>query len=100
MPGVARKDGADSIVTNHGCDGSTVTDGGSSDVFVNNIGVVREGDLTAVHTVPVGPACVPHTVPLSTYSPDVYANNKNIGRDEDFYNGHQLSSGSTDVFAN
>ena len=35
MPAVARKSGTDSISTGHGCDATTVTDQGSSDVFVN-----------------------------------------------------------------
>lgn len=100
MPAVARKDGADSIATNHGCDAATVTDQGSSRVFINNIGVVRKGDLTAVHTIPSGGSCVPHTVPLSTHSPNVFADNLQIGRQGDFYNGHELTSGSPNVFAN
>lgn len=100
MPGIARKNGEDSISTGHGCDATTVTDQGSSDVFINGIGAVRKDDLTAVHLVPAGPACVPHTVPLSTYSPNVFVNNKNVGRNGDFYNGHQLITGSTNVFAN
>lgn len=100
MPGVARKDGADTVATNHGCDAATVTDQGSSTVFVNNIGVVRKGDLTAVHLIPSGVLCVPHTVPLSSHSPDVFVENLEVGRQGDFYNGHELTSGSSDVFAN
>jgi uncharacterized Zn-binding protein involved in type VI secretion len=101
MPEVARKDGADTIATNHGCDSTTVTDEGSSDVFINSIGAVRAGDLTASHTVEVGdpPVCVPHTVPLSTFSSTVFVNGRGIGRKGDFYNGHQLTSGSPNVFA-
>lgn len=100
MPEVARKDGQDSISTGHGCDATTVTDEGSSRVFVNGYGVVRSGDKTAVHLIPSGPSCVPHTVPLSSFSPNVYADGKNIGRKGDKYNGHTLTSGSTNVFAN
>ena len=45
MPAVARKSGTDSISTGHGCDATTVTDQGSSDVFVNAIGAVRAGNF-------------------------------------------------------
>jgi uncharacterized Zn-binding protein involved in type VI secretion len=100
MPAVARKNGTDSIATNHGCSATTATDTGSSDVFSNNIGVVRRGDLTAVHTVPVGDSCPPHQVPLTSFSPTVFANNKNIGRVGDQYSGHTITSGSPTVFAN
>ena len=100
MPAVARKDGVDTIATGHGCDATTVTDEGSSDVFLNGTGVVREGDLTAVHEILVGIVCVPHTVPLTSFSPDVFVNGLRVGREGDFYNGHELTSGSPNVFAN
>jgi uncharacterized Zn-binding protein involved in type VI secretion len=99
MPAVARNDGTDTIATNHGCDSTTVTDEGSSDVFVNGKGVVRAGDLCEVHLIPAGIVCVPHTVPLSTYSSTVFVNGKGVGRLGDFYNGHEITSGSSDVFA-
>ena len=99
MPAVSRKDGTDSIATNHGCDFTTVTDQGSSDVFVNSIGAVRAGDLCATHTVPSGDSCVPHTVALSSYSSTVFVNGKGVGRKGDAYNGHTLTSGSSTVFA-
>jgi len=99
MPAVSRKDGTDTISTNHGCDTTTVTDTGSGNVFANNIGVVRKNDLTIVHQVPSGIACVPHQVPLTTYSGTVFANNLNIGRIGDSYTGEILVSGSANVFA-
>lgn len=99
MPAVARKNGTDSIATNHGCDATTVTDQGSSDVFVNGIGAVRAKDLCQVHLVLSGDSCVPHTVPLSSNSSTVFVNGKGVGRKGDFYNGHELTSGSGDVFA-
>ena len=99
MPAVARKNGKDTIATNHGCDTTTVTNEGSSNVFINNIGAVRKGDLLTTHTIPSGPACVPHTVPLTTYSSTVYVNGKNVGRKGDQYSGHTITSGSPDVFA-
>ena len=45
MPAIARKDGTDTIATNHGCDSTTVTKDGSSNVFINGKGAVRAGDL-------------------------------------------------------
>jgi uncharacterized Zn-binding protein involved in type VI secretion len=99
MPAVSRKSGTDSIATNHGCDATTVTDQGSSDVLVNSIGAVRAGDLCQVHLVLVGSSCVPHTVALTSYSGSVFVNSKGVGRQGDAYSGHTLTSGSGNVFA-
>ena len=99
MPAVARKSGTDSISTGHGCDATTVTDQGSSDVIVNSIGAVRAGDLCQVHLVKVGNSCVPHTVPLTSFSGSVFVNGKGVGRQGDQYSGHTLTSGSGNVFA-
>jgi len=126
MPNVARKDGVDTVSTGHGCDSQTVTNTGSGNVFANSIGVVRKGDLDAGHNYPVvilvfvpdeepppDPPpdyiggtyveeiiCEGHTQALSTYSPNVFANNLNIGRLGDTYSGETLTSGSPNVFAN
>jgi len=101
MPAVSRKSGTDSIATNHGCDGSTVTDQGSGDVFINNIGVVRLGDQNQSHRVSGRNCSVRHSVPLSSASPNVFANNLAIGRLGDKYGGTEsLTSGSSNVFAN
>jgi uncharacterized Zn-binding protein involved in type VI secretion len=99
MPAVARKNGTDTIATNHGCDVTTVTKDGSGDVFVNGIGAVRAGDLTEVHTVPSGRSCVPHQVPLTKFSSTVFVNGKGVGRKGDEYSGHTITSGSSNVFA-
>lgn len=99
MPQVARKDGVDTVSTGHPCDGTTVTDQGSSDVFINDIGVVRKGDLDQTHLVLLG-ICVPHAVPLTSYSPNVFANDLEIGRLGDDYTGEVITSGSPNVYAN
>ena len=99
MPAVARKSGTDSISTGHGCDATTVTDQGSSDVNVNSIGAVRAGDLCQVHLIPAGSSCVPHTVALTSFSSTVFVNGKGIGRLGDEYSGHTVTSGSGNVFA-
>lgn len=100
MPAVARKSGVDSVATNHGCDGSTVTAAGSGDVFVNNIGVVRLGDNNQTHRVGGRRCSAKHSVPLSSASPNVFANGRAIGRLGDAYGGETISSGSGNVFAN
>jgi uncharacterized Zn-binding protein involved in type VI secretion len=99
MPAVARKSGTDTVSTGHGCDTTTVTDQGSSDVNVNSIGAVRAGDLCQVHLIPAGSSCVPHTVPLTSFSSTVFVNGKGVGRQGDQYSGHTLTSGSGNVFA-
>lgn len=100
MPKVARKGGADTVSTGHGCDSTTVTNQGSNDVFVNNIGVVRIGDLNQTHDIPSGDSCVPHNVALSTASPNVFANLRRIGRLGDLYGSEVITSGSPNVYAN
>jgi len=99
MPNVARKNGTDTVATGHGCDATTVTDQGSSTVFVNSIGAVRAEDLCQVHLIPAGSSCVPHTVPLTSYSSSVFVNSKGVGRIGDAYSGHTITSGSGNVFA-
>ena len=102
MPGIARKGGKDSVASpdgsGDGCGSPTTqaTDTGSSDVFVNGIGAVRRDDAMNTHN---GPGCIPHAPTLSTYSETVFVNGRNVGRLGDSYNGHPISSASTDVFA-
>lgn len=98
MPAVARKDGTDSVSTGHPCDGSTVTDVGSENVFVNGKGVVRLGDLQHVHNLLVGTSCVPHVLALSSSSSTVFVNGKGAGRKGDAYGGEIITSGSENVF--
>lgn len=98
LSAVSRKGGTDSIATNHGCDGITVTASGSSDVLINGIGVVRKDDINQVHLVPAG-ICVPHAVPLTKVSTTVFANGRGIGRIGDSYSGETLITGSSNVFA-
>ena len=128
MPAVAWKDGRSKVSCTDGVQGTACSfdsfgnaiawnwdtdttqssDEGSGNVYANNIGVVRRGDKMKSH--PHGDPCVPsavnHAPPLDTYSPNVYANNKQIGRIGDHYDGdgtsqtHAISSGSSNVFAN
>ena len=108
MTGIARKNEVDTVDTVHGATGgnncnasktNTATNEGSSDVFVNGTGVVRKGDKVKAHNN--GVSCATHETPLSTYSPNVFANNKEIGRKNDTYScGAKITSASTNVFAN
>ena len=101
MPAVARKNGVDAVSINHAtCQGSTVTAAGSSNVFVNNIGVVRKDDVVESHTF-APPACPSHAPGLVSFSTNVFVNSLNIGRLGDQYGcGASISSGSSNVFAN
>ena len=106
MPAVARKNSVDSVQSPHGtgvcCVSPTVhsTNEGSSDVFVNGIGVVREDDTMIPHTYP-DPCCNIHEPPLKKFSSKVFVNGKRMGRIGDVYvlAGDQvIISGSSNVF--
>lgn len=129
MPGLAYGDGQSSVACTDGSRGSVCRRAGdppvpvawnwntdttqssnarSDNVFVNGIGVVRKDDVMKSH--PHGDPCtsspINHAPPLDTYSPNVYANNKPVGRIGDHYDGdgtsqtHEITSGSTNVYAN
>lgn len=121
MPAVAKKSGASSVRATDGARGSSCAKGrwnwnigttqysdqGSSNVFAENIGVVRQNDTMISH--PNGTPCVSspvnHAPGLSTYSPNVFANGLPIGRIGDLYDSdrnfsHAITSGAASVFAN
>jgi hypothetical protein len=121
MPAVAKKGGSSNVRCTDGARGSScgrnvwhwntgttqASDAGSSDVFIENVGVVRKGDIMKSH--PDGDPCVSspvnHAPALSTYSPNVFANNLPIGRVGDVYDSdghydHAITSGAGTVFAN
>ena len=114
MPAVARKDAVDVVNTIHvsvgdanpddgiACDAAPqtiATEAGSSDVFAVGVGVVRDGDVEQSHTIP---GCSSHQTGLATFSPNVYANGKKIGRLNDTYTcGAKIVSVTQNtVFAN
>jgi|TARA_B100000035_G_scaffold5957_1_gene5246 uncharacterized Zn-binding protein involved in type VI secretion len=97
MPLVARKDGVDVVDTVHvsvgdadpldgiACDAAPqiiATEAGSPDVFAVGVGVVRDGDVEESHTIP---GCTTHQTGLATFSENVFANGKAIGRLNDTY---------------
>lgn len=84
MPGVARK-GVDVA--------GGVAIGGSSDVFVNGSGIVREGDSIQTHGTHILPSMVGK-------SSTVRANGKFICREGDLASCLHSISGSSNVFSN
>lgn len=84
MPLVARGSGVDIVDTVHPIcisPGDITTDECSTNVFVANYGVHRESDKNEPHT-----HCPPvYGTPLVSFSPNVYANNKRVGRLGDTY---------------
>ena len=100
MPAVARKDGKDTVKTGHTtCDKTTVTDIGSTDVFVNGIGACRKDDKLKDHTKPEGKSCVTHTSYINSGSSTVYVNGHPIARNGDSADEGSITSGSKNVFA-
>lgn len=117
MPEVARGDNVDTVyVPSHGtgcgsssqpcCNPETITTQTcSEDTFVNNssggAGAVRKNDLHVSHN---SITCPNHQTPLDSYSPDVYVNNRELGRKTDKYDTeglyHVITTGSPNVWAN
>ena len=94
MPAVTRIGDAD--VTH--CSAMTRAQG-SSDVFVNGIGVSRQGDNNTTHLLP-GEPCPPHTAAITTGSTTVFVNGKGCGRVGDAITAcTSVAAGSKDVFA-
>ena len=69
----------------------------SPDVFVNSIGISRQGDNNNSHA---GPLCLPHQAPITTGSTTVFINGKGCGRVGDAVTGCTfVATGSANVFA-
>jgi len=72
---------------------------GSSNVFVNGIGVSRQGDNNTGHLLPPVP-CPSHAAPITTGSTTVFVNNKGCGRVGDGITAcTSVAAGSSNVFA-
>tara|TARA_B100001057_G_scaffold349294_1_gene350715 strand:- start:669 stop:956 length:288 start_codon:yes stop_codon:yes gene_type:complete len=94
MPAVTRIGDAD--VTH--CSAMTRAQG-STDVFVNGIGVSRQGDNNTTHLLPGNP-CPPHTAAITTGSTTVFVNGKGCGRIGDGITAcTSVAAGSSNVFA-
>ena len=94
MPAVTRIGDAD--VTH--CSAMTRAQG-SSDVFVNGIGVSRQCDNNSTHLLP-GTPCPAHVAAITTGSTTVFVNGKGCGRVGDAITAcTSVAAGSEDVFA-
>ena len=94
MPAVTRIGDADVA---H-CSGMTRA-AGSSNVFVNGIGVSRQGDNNTSHLLPA-PICPSHSAPIATGSSTVFVNGKGCGRVGDAISGcTSVAAGSPNVFS-
>ena len=96
MPAVTRIGDAD--VTH--CSGMTRAQG-SSNVFVNGIGVSRQGDVNTTHKLPPNvPPCPSHAAGIASGSSTVKVNGKGCGRVGDSISGcTSVAAGSSNVFA-
>ena len=92
MPAVTRKGDADVA---H-CTGMTRS-GASSNVFVNGIGISRQGDNNTTHLLPGAP-CPPHSAAIGAGSSTVFVNGKGCGRVGDA-TCTSVAAGSPNVFA-
>ena len=71
----------------------------SDNVFINDLGAHREGDLNSSHLLPCPSVCCTHSAPLEKGSDTVYVNGKQLGRIGDPYSGcTAVAEGSPDVF--
>ena len=94
MPAVTRIGDADVA---H-CSGMTRAEG-SPNVFVNGIGISREGDLNSAHQLP-GVPCPSHAAPIATGSSTVFVNGLGCGRVGDSISGcTSVAEGSPNVVA-
>ena len=71
--------------TGHGCDAVTTVLGGSPNVKIGNVGVLRQGDPLAVHTInqvpPLLPPCINHPAQIvNTGSATVIVNGRGVAR--------------------
>ena len=100
MPAVARK--GDDTTTGHGCDAISTVIGPTGEevnVYVNGIGVECKGNPVAPHTIPAGPACVPHSAVINEGSSTVFVGGIPIARIGDSTDAVEIIEGSPNVFA-
>lgn len=102
MSEAARGDGVDTVASLTGTGPNcafpmtTATDECSDSVFVDGIGIVREGDKVAAH--PAAGCGLDNSV-LTTFSASVKINNKGAGRKGDQYTpDNTITSGSSTIF--
>jgi uncharacterized Zn-binding protein involved in type VI secretion len=102
MPPAARGSGGDEVFSKTGsglrCRSSltTATNACSGDVFFNEKGAVRIGDVVAPHKIG---GCDDDVSALTSASATVFVNGKGVGRIGDQYtDDNTISSGSSNIF--
>jgi len=82
------------------CSGMTRAQG-STNVFINGLGVSRQGDNNTPHLLPPNiPPCGGHSAGIAIGSLTVKANRKGVGRVTDSISGcTSVAQGSSNVFA-
>ena len=98
MAAVARI--GDIVNSGHACDTVTTILSGSTNVFVEGVGVARSTDPLSPHTILAGTVCVPHpgTV-VNRGSSTVFVNGLSIARVGDSADLGNITSGASTVFA-
>lgn len=96
MPGIVR---INDSITPEPCYGSYTVNSGSSNVFVNGIGVSRLNDTSTVHCCPATGDC--HSTTIAQGSSTVFVNGLPVARINDVMaDTGTIAQGSSDVFAN
>jgi len=72
--------------------------GCSTDVFVNSLGISRQGDNNTPHAN-AGAFCAPHQTSILVGSTTVFVNSKGCGRVGDLTGCTAVAGGSDNVFA-
>ena len=91
--------------TGHGCDSVTTVLGGSANVKIGGVGVLRKGDPLAKHTIqqtpPLLPPCINHPGQVvNTGSTSVFVNGEPIARVGDLVDiGGAITAGIPTVIA-
>lgn len=99
MPAAARAENKDTITTGHGCDATAKIAGTlQTSVIINGIIGAVKGDPIAPHTIPAGPACVPHSAVVNAGSSTVFLEGIEAARIGDSADGGVIISGSGTVF--
>jgi uncharacterized Zn-binding protein involved in type VI secretion len=98
MAGVARF--RDAVYTGHGCDVTTSILTSSFNVFINQRGAARLGDLLAPHTILVGKFCVGHTAFVMKGSRNVFVNGRPLSSIGDAADAGVIITGSLNTFVN
>ena len=112
MSGITKQDGPVAVTgaactTGHGCDAVTTVLGGSPDVLIGQVGVLRVGDPLAVHKInnpafpPIPPPCIDHPGQVvNTGSASVFVNGEPIAREGDLVDiGGSITAGIPNVVA-